>query len=463
MSLGLAGLGALGGLRGSPAGPGIAAPVFRGAPVDPDLDRHAARRSPAGLRLHGRSRTPASTRSRRRRRPLRARLLARAADAAGARVAPTGPPAVRTRRARQRRLHAQARTSGSLPARAARSRLHHRRLRLGLRAARATPASARASTSTTARCPPRPRELSIGQVQRRRRDDAGRAPRPGCARARRASRSSSSSTSTSRTSPTRRRSAFAVATRRTTARSPYADEIVGGCSTELRAHQLYDRSTIVLLVRPRRRARRSRRAGARPLPLPRDDPRAADHQAGRQTRGRRRVAAPVQHIDLVPTHPRSGRRAEPPATARADRSSRCSTGRGTLADTGIYSEALYARYHFGWSELYRSPTPATANQGAARRAVRSRARSAGAASIADERPQVRQAMRERARGPDQAPSIAAPAAVTDEDAQRLPRSATSAAAASASLSLPGRLARRSEGQGAACSRSTARPRISPAT
>ena len=65
----------------------------------------------------------------------------------------------------------------------------------------------------------------------------------------------------------------------------------------------------------------------------------------------RRVGVPVQHIDLVPTildlagapaGPRLGGRSLRPLLRSA----------GAIAEAGIYSESLYARYHFGWSELY---------------------------------------------------------------------------------------------------------------
>jgi arylsulfatase A-like enzyme/Tfp pilus assembly protein PilF len=67
--------------------------------------------------------------------------------------------------------------------------------------------------------------------------------------------------------------------------------------------------------------------------------------------GGRRIATPVQHIDLVPTildwlgAPR-------PARLRG-RSLRALIDNGTPpAETGFYAESLYGRYRFGWSELY---------------------------------------------------------------------------------------------------------------
>ena len=59
----------------------------------------------------------------------------------------------------------------------------------------------------------------------------------------------------------------------------YADEIVGRLLDHLREKNLYDSRHHRPALGPRRGARRSRRRGARDLPLPRDHPRAAHHQA----------------------------------------------------------------------------------------------------------------------------------------------------------------------------------------
>jgi arylsulfatase A-like enzyme/tetratricopeptide (TPR) repeat protein len=66
----------------------------------------------------------------------------------------------------------------------------------------------------------------------------------------------------------------------------------------------------------------------------------------------RRVPAPVQHIDLVPTildmagapevSGLRGRRLRPVLESAT----------GSLPEPGFYAEAFYSRYHFGWSELY---------------------------------------------------------------------------------------------------------------
>jgi len=64
----------------------------------------------------------------------------------------------------------------------------------------------------------------------------------------------------------------------------------------------------------------------------------------------RRVGAPVQHIDLVPTVlDMVG--AAGPAGLRGRSLVPLLSG-GAIAEQGIYAEALYARFHFAWSELY---------------------------------------------------------------------------------------------------------------
>jgi tetratricopeptide (TPR) repeat protein len=63
----------------------------------------------------------------------------------------------------------------------------------------------------------------------------------------------------------------------------------------------------------------------------------------------RRVAAPVQHIDLVPTI--LDLLTLPREAGLRGRSLRPLFGGGAIQEQGLYAEALYSRYHFGWSEL----------------------------------------------------------------------------------------------------------------
>jgi len=130
----------------------------------------------------------------------------------------------------------------------------------------------------------------------------------------------------------------------------YADEIVGRLIETLKRRDDYDRALIVLL---------------------------SDHGEGLGDHGEmehgiflysettrvplvvrlpgakhagRRVTQPVQHIDLLPTILE-----ELGATGLAGLRGRSLVpvfGGAAVADAGLYAEALYPRYHFGWSELY---------------------------------------------------------------------------------------------------------------
>src|SRR6185295_15376912 len=64
----------------------------------------------------------------------------------------------------------------------------------------------------------------------------------------------------------------------------------------------------------------------------------------------RRVTDLVQHIDLVPTI-LDLVKAPAPGNLRGRSLKALLDGTGRLPETAVYSEALYARYHFGWSEL----------------------------------------------------------------------------------------------------------------
>ena len=205
-----------------------------------------------------RRRNTRDRRAGRRRHRLRARVFARAADAARARVAADRPAAVRDRRARQRRLHGQARRAaarrdardrGYATARrrvvVPRSAQGHRH-RPGLHVLRRRAAGAS------------PDEPASG-VCARRRGVRTRSPSAGSTGRHRRARSCSF-TWTNRTLP----HALRTAIRR---RDAYdgevadADEIVGRLVRYLKAHQLYDQSTIILVGRSRRGPGRSRRAG----------------------------------------------------------------------------------------------------------------------------------------------------------------------------------------------------------
>jgi arylsulfatase A-like enzyme/Flp pilus assembly protein TadD len=132
-----------------------------------------------------------------------------------------------------------------------------------------------------------------------------------------------------------------------------------------------------------------------------------------------RVTAPVQHVDLVPTvldwlgipKPR-GLRGRSLAALLA--------GREAAGDQGVYSEAFYGRYHFGWSELYALTDARYRYIKAPRPELYDLVRDPGETrSLAAERPQVVAAARGELDRMLAGAAIHAPAQVSKEDLQRL--------------------------------------------
>jgi arylsulfatase A-like enzyme/Tfp pilus assembly protein PilF len=199
----------------------------------------------------------------------------------------------------------------------------------------------------------------------------------------------------------------------------YADEIVGQLLDALRQRAWYDGATIVV---------------------------TADHGEGlgdhterehglfvydetirvplmiKQSRARhggRRVSEPVQHIDLLPTLASLGGFAAP-AGLRGRDLQPLLTGLGGIAPQGIYAEALYPRYHFGWSELValvdgrykyiKAPTPELYDLD-----LDARERQ----NLAADRAQVASAMRSGLESTVGGRAIDAPSAVSAEDRERL--------------------------------------------
>jgi arylsulfatase A-like enzyme/Tfp pilus assembly protein PilF len=130
----------------------------------------------------------------------------------------------------------------------------------------------------------------------------------------------------------------------------YSDEIVGRLVRYLKAHQLYDRSTIVLLsdhgegLGDHGEQEHGLFVYDEAIHVP-----LIIKQEGNAGAGRR-VADLVQHIDLVPTI-LDLVKAPAPGGLRGRSLKPVLDGTGRLPEPSIYSEALYARYHFGWSEL----------------------------------------------------------------------------------------------------------------
>ena len=130
----------------------------------------------------------------------------------------------------------------------------------------------------------------------------------------------------------------------------YADEIVGRLVTYLKSHQLYERATIVLLsdhgegLGDHGEQEHGLFVYDEAIHVPLIIKQESNAGAGR------RIHDLVQHIDIVPTILDLVK--APGAGSLRGRSLKpVLEGTGKLAPATVYSEALYARYHFGWSEL----------------------------------------------------------------------------------------------------------------
>jgi len=130
----------------------------------------------------------------------------------------------------------------------------------------------------------------------------------------------------------------------------YADEIVGRLVKYLKSHQLYDRSTVILLsdhgegLGDHGEQEHGLFVYDEAIHVPLIVKQESNVGAGR------RVAAVVQHIDLVPTI-LDLVKAPAPGGLRGRSLKPVLEDSGALPPASVYSEALYARYHFGWSEL----------------------------------------------------------------------------------------------------------------
>ena len=198
----------------------------------------------------------------------------------------------------------------------------------------------------------------------------------------------------------------------------YADEIVGRLFDDLKRRGWYDNATIVVL---------------------------ADHGEGLGDHGElehglfvydeaihvpwivktpgaksgRRLAAPVQHIDLLPTLLSIAGRAPLPSLRGRDLSPLL-FDRGAVTPQGIYSEALYARYHFGWSELIALTDDRYRFIKAPREELYDLERDPDErTNLIAERAQAAQAMRAGLDRLVAGKDLGKPTAVTDEDRERL--------------------------------------------
>ena len=134
--------------------------------------------------------------------------------------------------------------------------------------------------------------------------------------------------------------------------------------------------------------------------------------------GGRRVAAPVQHIDLLPTLA-AMYGLTPPAALRGRDLTPTFDG-NAIAPQGIYAEALYPRYHFGWSELLSLTDDRFRYIKAPREELYDLERDPGErANIVASRAQAAAALRSALDSLVAGRDVDKPSAVSDDDRQRL--------------------------------------------
>jgi arylsulfatase A-like enzyme/predicted Zn-dependent protease len=199
----------------------------------------------------------------------------------------------------------------------------------------------------------------------------------------------------------------------------YSDELVGRLVRYLKSHQLYDRSTIILLsdhgegLGDHGEQEHGLFVYDEAIHVPLIIKQESNAGAGR------RVADLVQHVDLVPTILDLVK--APGAGGFRGRSLKpVLEGTGRLPATPVYSEALYARYHFGWSELTALTDDRYRYIRAPREELYDLQRDADErANIADERPQARQALRGALDRVSAGAAIQAPAEISADARERL--------------------------------------------
>ena len=129
----------------------------------------------------------------------------------------------------------------------------------------------------------------------------------------------------------------------------YADEIVGRLIQYLKKHQLYDRSTIVLLsdhgegLGDHGEQEHGLFVYDEAIRVPLIIKQESNVGAGR------RISDLVQHVDLVPTI-LDLVKAPVPDNLRGRSLKPLLEDTGRLRERPVYAEALYAHNHFGWSE-----------------------------------------------------------------------------------------------------------------
>jgi arylsulfatase A-like enzyme/Tfp pilus assembly protein PilF len=199
----------------------------------------------------------------------------------------------------------------------------------------------------------------------------------------------------------------------------YADEIVGRLIKYLKSHQLYDRSTVILLsdhgegLGDHGELEHGLFVYDEAIHVP-----LIIKQEGTVGAGRR-VADLVQHIDIVPTV-LDFVKAPVPGGLHGRSLKPVLDGTGRLEAAPVYSEALYARYHFGWSELTALTDDRYRYIKAPREELYDLQRDAHErTNIADERVQARQAMRSALNRVAEGATIQAPGEVSADARERL--------------------------------------------
>jgi arylsulfatase A-like enzyme/tetratricopeptide (TPR) repeat protein len=198
----------------------------------------------------------------------------------------------------------------------------------------------------------------------------------------------------------------------------YADEIVGGLFDALRARGLYDAATIVVLS-DHGEGLGDHVEQEHGLFLYDESVRVPFLVKLPASRGGgRRVSDPVQLIDVRPTllalsGAESGR-------ARGRSLVPLLTQSGSIEPQGVYAEALYPRYHFGWSELLSLTDERYRYIKAPREELYDLERDPHErANIAGDRPQVAAAMRQALVRISAGARVDQPAAASPEDRERL--------------------------------------------
>jgi arylsulfatase A-like enzyme/Flp pilus assembly protein TadD len=199
----------------------------------------------------------------------------------------------------------------------------------------------------------------------------------------------------------------------------YADEIVGRLIRYLKSHQLYDRSTVIVLsdhgegLGDHGELEHGLFVYDEAIHVP-----LIIKQEGNVGAGRR-VADLVQHIDVVPTV-LDFVKAPVPGGLHGRSLKPVLDGTGRVEAAPVYSEALYARYHFGWSELTALTDDRYRYIKAPREELYDLQRDAHERiNIADERVQARQAMRGALNRVSEGATIQAPGEVSADARERL--------------------------------------------